>query len=270
MISLALLALISAAPATRGTAPSAPSVPAGWKLIWSDEFDKGDRPDPAKWAYETGFIRNNEAQYYTNRPENCRVSDGVLILEARKEVYAIPGKPPAQYTSASIETFHKQHFKYGRFEARVKIPSARGTWPAVWMLGENIGQAGWPLCGEIDIMEHVGFNPDKIHGTVHTRAYNHVKHTERGATTRISNPAEDFHVYAVEWTPEKVEFFFDGSKYYSFANEHKTVAEWPFDQPHFLKLNLAIGGAWGGQKGIDDTAFPHRMEVDYVRVYEKE
>lgn len=250
-------------PATR------PALPDGYKLVFADEFDQGTRPDPKNWNYELGFIRNNEAQYYTSRPENCRIENGKLILEARKESHPTsPGKAPAQYTSASIETRNQHTWTYGFFEVRAKIPSARGTWPAIWTLGKNIDQVGWPACGEIDLMEHVGYDPNRLHGTIHTAAYNHVKRTQRGASFPIDNPHTDFHTYAIHWTPQSITFFFNDTPYFSFANEGKTPAEWPFDLPQYLKLNLAIGGAWGGIKGIDDTAFPHRFEIDYVRVYQ--
>jgi beta-glucanase (GH16 family) len=268
-LALPLLGLVSAASPEGSPAAVAPP---GYKLVWSDEFNSGTVPDPGKWAYEIGHLRNHEAQYYTSRPENCRIEDGHLILEARREAFVpSPGAKAERITSASIETKGDARWTYGRIEARVKLPVARGTWPAVWMLGDPTDPAykGWPARGEIDIMEHVGFAPDLIHGTVHTKAYNHVIHTAKGATTRIANPAEGFHLYAINWTPEQMDFYFDDAKYFTFKNEHKTPAEWPFDQPEHLKLNLAIGGEWGGQKGIDETAFPLRMEVDYVRVYQK-
>lgn len=237
----------------------------GWKLVWADEFDRDGAPDPAKWSPETGMIRNNEAQYYTDRrPENARVENGCLVLEARKEPFE-----KAAYTSASLTTARSASWTYGRFEVRARIPSGRGLWPAIWMLGTNIATAGWPACGEIDIMENVGFDHDKVHCTVHTKAYNHVKGTQRGASLDVVTPSADFHVYAVDWTPERIVFTFDGREVHHFDNEHKTADEWPFDKPHYLLLNVAVGGGWGGLKGIDDSVFPQRMLVDYVRIYQK-
>ncbi|MFN4242542.1 MAG: family 16 glycosylhydrolase [Tepidisphaerales bacterium] len=249
-----------------------PARPRDYVLVFEDTFDRGDRPDPAHWRFEYGFLRNREAQFYTDRPENVRIENGVLVIEARRERFPTgrtdaDGKPAfAEYTSGSIETRHA--WTYGFIEVRAKIPSGRGTWPAIWTLGSNIREVGWPACGEIDIMEHVGHDPNRLHGTIHTAAYNHAKGTQRGASFPIDQPHTDFHVYAVHWTPDGITFFFNDTPYFHFPNERKTEAEWPFDKPQYLKLNLAIGGVWGGQKGIDDTAFPHRFEIDYVRVYQ--
>jgi beta-glucanase (GH16 family) len=238
----------------------------GWELVWADEFEGSGLPDPSRWTYETGFVRNAEKQYYTKaRPENARVEGGVLVLEARRE----PWEEGAEYTSASVTTSQSAAWTYGRIEVRAKIPTGRGTWPAIWMLGDSIAWNGWPRCGEIDIMEHVGFDPGKIHATVHTAAYNHVKGTQKGAAFEAGNPAADFHVYAAEWTPDEIVFFYDDREIFRFRNEGTGPGTWPFDAPHYLILNVAIGGGWGGQKGIDDSIFPVRMLVDYVRVYQR-
>ncbi len=248
------------------------------KLVWSDEFDKPGLPDPAKWDYEVGFIRNNEQQYYTRaRKENARVEDGMLIIEARKERFPIAaraskkgkGRDFADYTSASLITRGKADWIYGRIEVRAKLPTGRGMWPAIWMLGRNIGQVGWPACGEIDIMENVGFDPDVIHGNIHTKLYNHVRRTNKGSRLTLRNPHQDFHVYAIDWAPDRIDFLVDKTKYFTFKNEGKGPDVWPYDRPQYLILNIAVGGAWGGQKGIDDSIFPQRMYVDYVRVYQK-
>ena len=239
--------------------------PDGWKLVWSDEFEKKGLPDSTKWSYEKGFIRNREAQLYTvERRENCRVEDGRLIIEARKEEYR-----GASYTSASIITKGKASWTYGRFEVRAKVPTGRGTWPAAWMLGTSFGDIDWPLCGEIDIMEFVGYEPDATHSAIHCAKYNYPKGTPKHGKLPGVNPSENFHVYAMEWHPDRIDFFFDGKKHFTFPREDDPEA-WPFDKPHYLLLNLAIGGNWGGLEGIDDSLFPHRYEVDYVRVYEKE
>jgi beta-glucanase (GH16 family) len=237
---------------------------ADWKLSWSDEFDKAGRPDPAKWGYETGFIRNDEAQFYTkDRSENARIEGGKLVIEARKDNFE--NHP---ISSASLHTAGKKEFKYGKFEIRAKLPKGRGTWPAIWMLGTDIGKVGWPKCGELDLMEHVGYDPNKVHFNIHTQAYNHVRKTGKGAAIDFPTP-EDWHVYAMEWYPDHVDFFLDGKKTFSFAKEKDDESVWPFDKPHYLILNLAIGGGWGGQKGVDDGIFPARYEIDYVRYYEK-
>jgi beta-glucanase (GH16 family) len=253
---------------------------AEWKLVWSDDFDKPGQPDPAKWNYEEGFIRNNERQFYTRaRKENARVEKGMLVIEARKEQFKIPasdsrakgkGRDSADYTSASLTTLGKTAWTYGRIEVRAKLPTGRGMWPAIWTLGTNIGQAGWPACGEIDIMENVGFDPDLIHANIHTKSYNHAIHTNKGSRITIAKPYQDFHVYAVEWRPERMDFFVDKTKYFTFENEGKGNDAWPYDKPQYLILNIAVGGGWGGQKGIDDGIFPQRMYVDYVRVYQEE
>ena len=230
-----------------------------WKLVWSDEFDGSGKVDPARWTFEEGYIRNHETQIYTNR--NARRDNGILIIEARREGDKI--------TSSSVTTEGRQSWTYGRFEVRAKLPGGRGTWPAIWMLGVNRKKVGWPACGEIDIMENVGFDPDVIHANIHTKAYNHVEKTGRGAKIVVQEPDTDFHVYAVEWTASKLDFSVDGKKYFSFANEKTGVDVWPFDKPQYLILNLAIGGSWGGQKGVDDSMFPRRFEIDWVRVYQQ-
>ncbi len=253
-----------------------------WKLVWSDEFDKPGLPDPAKWSYETGFIANHEKQFYTrDRNENARVEDGVLIIEARKEKYSSPaprskaagrGKVAAQkadYTSARLTSRGKGEWTYGRIEARAKLPFGRGTWPAIWTLGTNFDRVGWPACGEIDVMEFVGFEPGVVHANVHTRKYNHSVSTGKGDKISVSDASDTFHVYAIEWDAEKIDFFVDKHKYFTFRNEHSGADAWPYDTNQFLILNLAIGGDWGGQKGIDDSIFPQRYLVNYVRVYQK-
>jgi beta-glucanase (GH16 family) len=250
-----------------------------WKLVWADEFEREGAPDPKKWTNEVGFIRNQEAQYYTaGRRENARVENGKLVIEARKERFqnarfeegkSRRGPQFAEYTSASFTTENLAAWKHGRVEVRAKLPQGRGVWPAIWMLGTNHRQVGWPACGEIDIMEYVGFEPDTIHANIHTRKYNHVKKTGKGDRLTVEKPFADFHVYAVEWTGEKIDFFVDARKYFTYSKEEGAgVDAWPFDQPHYLILNLAIGGAWGGQRGIDESIFPARYEIDYVRVYE--
>lgn len=235
-----------------------------WKLAWSDEFATEGLPDAERWSYEDGLIRNQEAQYYTKeRKENARVEDGVLVIESRREDYQ-----KAKYTSASLHTKGKGEWRYVRVEVRAKLPTGRGMWPAIWMLGVNIGTVGWPTCGELDIMENVGFDPDTIHANVHTRAYNHVKRTNKGDKIKVEKPHEDFHVYAMEWFQDRIDFYVDGKRYFSFKNEGTGNDAWPFDKTHYLILNAAIGGSWGGQRGIDDGIFPQRYVIDYVRVYE--
>ncbi|HEY3319430.1 MAG TPA: glycoside hydrolase family 16 protein [Planctomycetota bacterium] len=256
----------------------------GWKLVWADEFDTDGAPDAKKWAYEVGFVRNHELQFYTqDRRENARVENGNLVIEARKEKFKNPkyspdakkddwnkGKEFADYTAASLNTHGIVSWTYGRVEVRAKLPQGKGTWPAIWMLGDCRGKVPWPKCGEIDIMEYVGFDPDGIHTTVHTGAYNHVKKTQKGKRTTIKAPYDDFHVYAIEWTKEAIDFLVDETKVFTFKNEGSGEDAWPFDKPHYLLLNFAVGGAWGAAKGIDESIFPQKYLIDYVRVYEKQ
>ena len=234
------------------------------RLVWSDEFDVPGLPDSTKWSYEEGLVRNREVQYYTKaRPENARVEDGCLVIESRKEPWGKAG-----YTSASLHTCGKASWTYGRIEVRAQLPTGRGMWPAIWLLGVDQSEVHWPTCGEIDIMENVGFDPDRIFANIHTKAYNHVKKTNKGASLVVPKPYEAFHVYAIDWTPERIEFFVDSTRYFTFANEGMGRDAWPFDQAQYLILNTAIGGSWGGEKGIDDSIFPRRFRIDYVRVYQ--
>lgn len=248
------------------TLPIYAEAPAGMKLVWSDEFNKAGALDPTKWGYEKGLVRNAEKQFYTdNRRENARVEDGKLIIEARKE--KMDG---GEFTSASVISKGHGEWTYGRVEVKAKLPAARGSWPAIWMLPTDIGKVGWPLCGEIDIMEHVGHDAGKIHGTLHSGAFNHTKGTQRSGTIQAPTFAKEFHVYAMDWTKDHITIELDGKVYATFdRKEGDKDEQWPFHKPFYLILNLAIGGSWGGQQGIDEAAFPQRMEVDYVRVYQK-
>lgn len=234
-----------------------------WQPIWADEFDAPGLPDPARWTYEYGRVRNNEAQFYTReRLENARVEGGHLVITAVREPWE-----GAAYTSASLTTRGRLEFTYGKVEIRARVPGGRGTWPALWTLGANIGSAGWPLCGEIDILEHVGHTPDRFHFTVHTAAYNHTRGTQRGTGVNVPDPAE-FHDFGILWSPERIEWFLDGRKVFEFRKEGDAPEAWPFTEPQYLLVNLAIGGAWGGQRGIDDTIFPAAFVIDHVRVYQ--
>ncbi len=231
------------------------------KLVWSDEFDYNGPPDPSKWGYEIGYIRNHEMQYYTDDPDNVTVRDGKCYITARLE-------GPDSVTSASINTMKKQDFLYGRIEVRAKIPSALGSWPAIWMLGTNHDSVRWPACGEIDIMEHVGFEPDLVHAHVHTKAYNHLNGDQRGKSISVTDPWTDFHLYAIDWTKEKIDFFYDDSLYFTYQNDGQDDADtWPFSKPQYLLLNLAYGGSWGAVKGVDTTRLPLEFVIDYVRYY---
>jgi beta-glucanase (GH16 family) len=237
------------------------------RLVWSDEFNYTGTPDTAKWTYEIGYIRNQEMQYYTSKPENARVEDGSLVIEARRDS-SIIGKDTVRVTSASLNTSGKQDWTYGRIEVRAKIPSFLGSWPAIWMLGSNIKQVGWPECGETDIMEHVGFMPDTLHFNIHTGAYNHVKGTNKGTKVYMKSPETDYHVYALNWYKDRMDFYVDSSKVFTFRKEADNEDVWPYDNPQYLILNLAVGGSWGGAKGVDLNALPQKFLIDYVRVYQ--
>ncbi len=243
-----------------------------YQLVWSDEFDYEGLPDDNKWSYDIGNgcpnicgWGNNELEYYTeSKLENARVENGHLIIEAHKEQVKYN-----KYSSARLVSKGKGDWTYGKIEVRSKNPSGRGTWPAIWMLPTENVYGGWPRSGEIDIMEHVGYVPDSIYGTVHTLAYNHGIKTQKGGQLAIADSESEFHIYMIEWTEEKIDFYIDEKKYFTFANEEKSSKEWPFDQAFHLILNIAVGGNWGGALGVDDTIWPQRMEVDYVRVYQK-
>ncbi len=234
-------------------------------LVWSDEFDYTGLPSPAKWTCEEGGNGwgNNELQYYTmNRSQNARVENGVLIIEALKESYN--GK---DYTSARLISSGKGDWLYGRFEIRAKVPGGKGTWPAIWMLPTDWAYGNWPASGEIDIMEHVGYDPTHIFGTAHTQLYNGKIGTQKGGSATGSDWETAFHIYAIEWSPLKVDFIVDGTTYYTFNNEG-SWDKWPFDKRFHFILNLAVGGTWGGAQGVESSIFPKRMEIDYVRVYQ--
>lgn len=238
----------------------------GWNLVWSDEFERPGRPDSAKWGYEKGLVRNREKQYYTvDRRENARVEGGHLVLEARHE--EMDG---GEYTSASLTTRGKADWMHGKVEVRAKLPAARGTWPAIWMMPSERGLR-WPLGGEIDIMEHVGHLPGRIHGTLHTEAFHAKTGGSRGGHVMVADWDRAFHVYGMEWSEGRIEMFVDGKPYVAFERKPGDgQPEWPFDRRFYLILNLAVGGGWGGVKGIDAAAFPQRFEIDWVRVYQRQ
>ncbi len=239
----------------------------GWEIVWHDEFNDNGAPDSTKWTYDLGGggWGNNEKQFYTSDSINVRVENGKLVIESQY----YPDNSEIPYTSTRIKTKNHGDWLYGRIEIRAKIPAGRGTWPAIWMLPTDWQYGGWPISGEIDIMEHVGFEPNIIYGTVHTEAYNHIKGTQRGGKKEITTTSEKFHLFAIEWDSEKIDFYIDEQKYFTFNNEHKTYAEWPFDRRFHIIINTAIGGDWGGTQGIDNSIFPVKFFIDYVRVYKR-
>lgn len=237
-----------------------------WKLIWYDEFSQSGLPDSTKWTFDTGGDGwgNDELQFYTNgQLENCCIKNGKLNIVAQKNDIG-----HNKYTSARLVTRHKAEWKYGRIEVRARLPRGKGSWPAIWML-PAISPLKVPEDGEMDIMEEVGFDPCNIHATIHCAAFNQGNKNLKSENIVLLGCNRDFHTYAMEWSSDSVNIFADGLQYFSFVNLHSGRASWPFDVPFYLVLNLAIGGSWGGINGIDDESFPQRMEIDYVRVYQK-
>ena len=235
-----------------------------WKLVWQDEFNVPGQPDASKWNFDIWPARkvNNEDQAYTKRLKNARVEQGKLIIEAHQE--EMEGK---SYSSARLVTRGKASWQYGKIEVRAKLPSGKGTWPAIWMLPTDRRHGAWPHSGEIDIMEHVGYNPSTIYGTVHTGAFNHIQGTQRGDSLVVADAEESYHLYSIIWDEKGIAFFVDQTQYHYFKNEQTDAQAWPFDQPFYLILNLAVGGNWGGKHGVAPDIWPRPMEIDYVRIY---
>ncbi len=241
------------------------------KLVWSDEFATNGLPDSTKWSYDIGRgcpnncgWGNNELQYYTKeRKENARVENGKLIIEAHKEKMG-----DANYSSARLVSKSKGDWKYGRIEIKAKLPAGKGIWPAIWMLPTKWEYGGWPHSGEIDIMENVGYLPDSLFATVHTGSFNHAQGTQVGSSILVKDLSTAFHVYAIDWSADKIIFLLDGKEYHRFVNNKSGSEAWPFDKQFHLLLNVAVGGNWGGKFGVDDAIFSQRMEIDYVRVYQ--
>jgi beta-glucanase (GH16 family) len=259
---------------TATTAPTATPLPTltptpiapldGWKLTWHDEFD-GTEIDRANWTYDLGGggWGNGEMQYYTDRTQNARLENGYLVIEAHQEKYG-----GSYYTSARLKSQGLQEFQYGRLEARLKVPAGKGLWPAFWMLGSNFAQIGWPDCGEIDIMEYIGREPDLIMGTLHGPGYSGALGISKW--NRQTYPiADDFHTFAIEWDEQQISWFYDGVKYHTVKREDVGNRTWAFDQPFFFIINLAVGGTLGGMVS-PQTTFPVQYLVDYVRVYERQ
>jgi beta-glucanase (GH16 family) len=241
---------------------------AGWKLIWSDEFNYNGLPDSSKWSFDVGGKGwgNNEWQYYTGADtNNAVVHDGKLQIIARKS-----NKENNAYTSARLVTKHKGDWLNGKIEIRAKLPAGRGLWPAIWMLPTDNEYGGWPKSGEIDIMENVGFEPDSIFCSIHTQSFNHVIGTQKTRGIKIINPYTSFHLYSIKWSQQKIDFLLDGKVVFSYFNSGNGYKEWPFDKRFHLILNIAVGGNWGGMHGVDDRIFPAKMLVDYVRIYRRE
>ena len=232
-------------------------------LIWSDEFE-GNKLNAENWNFVIGNgcpglcgFGNNELQVYTN--QNHTVENGMLTIKTQYK--------DSVYSSTRIHSQNKQSFQYGYFEVRAKLPTGEGIWPAFWLLGNNIKEVGWPMCGEIDVLEYVGKTPSIIHTSLHTKD-SHGK-TINTKETKINNIEQGFHLYAVDWTPEKMDFYIDHQKVYTFNPIVKNEKTWPFNQPFYILLNVAVGGNFGGPK-VDNQMFPQEFVIDYVRVYKNE
>ena len=281
-IAVSLLLLLASSPAladpkgeTTYSVDLPAARPADAKLVWADEFD-GPAMDRRKWRFDTSRNKlgwwNNELQYYAaGRRENVRVEDGRLVIEARHDDLADP-KPAdwggQRYSSAKLVTQGLADWTYGFFEVRAKLACGRGTWPAIWMMPAD-SKAPWPQGGEIDIMEHVGWDEGAVHGTLHTGKYNHALGKARGGTVKLQDVCGAFHRYQLDWNKDRILIGVDDRAFVRIDNDQPDdVGAWPFDRPQYLILNLAVGG-WGGRQGVDDAAFPARFEVDYVRVYQR-
>ncbi|MEI7813024.1 MAG: glycoside hydrolase family 16 protein [Ignavibacteria bacterium] len=248
----------------------------GWVKVWSDEFNYNGLPDSTKWGYDVGVggydslgdptgWGNNELEYYTFQDlDNARVKDTVLVIEARDEKYGI-----SNYTSARLVSRKKGDWTYGRFEIRAKLPAGRGVWPAVWMLptANTYGNGSWPDNGEIDIMEYVGYDKGKVHASTHCNLYNFDHGNQKTNIITVPDAETAFHVYALEWNKDTIRAFVDSVKYFTVVNDNTGWQAWPFDKDFHLILNVAVGGTWGGAKGVDPYIFPQQMVIDYVRVY---
>ena len=246
------------------------------KLVWSDEFNYAGLPDDRKWSYEEGYVRNGEKQLYVvKNSENSRVENGMLVIEAKKttpkklgflqELFATK---PQLYTSASLTTRNLNSWVYGRVEVRAKVPQGKGVWPAIWLLGLDKEHKGWPAKGEIDIMEYVGYQQNKVHVALHTKMRNHQNKKAVNRQFELNDLDKSFYTYAVEKYPNKINFFVDNELLLSYKKEGNSEAYWPFNNPMYLIINLAIGGSWGGKYGVDDAIFPQKFLIDYVRVYQ--
>ena len=247
--------------------PSASASPKKWQLVWHDEFDGEGIPDPTKWTYAVGGHGwgNKEKQFYTEaREENAGIRDGKLHVTGRKEKWE-----ENDYTSARVISRGLGDFQYGRFEIRAKVPPARGTWSAIWMMPSDwqFSDGGWPDIGEIDIMEHVGHDSGTVHASAHSRDYQWQKGTQKTGILKVPTATEEFHTYVLEWSEARLAAYVDDEMYFEYLNEGEGEGKWPYNKPFYLIMNVAIGGEWVNAHGVDDAALPQSMEVDYVRVF---
>ena len=245
---------------------------AEWKLVWNDEFSEPSI-DLTRWEHEVNAQGggNSELQYYTDRPENSFIRESCLVIQARAETYNGP-EGTREFTSARLRTLNKGDWKYGRFDIRAKLPYSQGLWPAIWMLPSEWVYGGWAASGEIDIMELLGQDPEKVYGTLHYGGtYPNNTHSGSSYTLSEGTFAQDFHLFTLEWDSTEMRWYVDGQHYLTQKNWYSTAAEYPapFDQKFHLLLNVAVGGNWPGNPDLT-TILPQEMVIDYVRVYEKE
>ncbi|MGZ3756376.1 MAG: glycoside hydrolase family 16 protein [Mucilaginibacter sp.] len=246
--------------------PLEPPVDKGWSFestaAWSDEFDYTGSPDSTKWTYDLGGTGwgNNELEYYTKSLNNVSVANGLLTITARKE--SIGGM---NYSSARMVSKGSGNLLYGRIEIKAKLPSGTGTWPAIWMLPNDYVYGNWPNSGEVDIMEMVGYDPNNVHFSAHNQTY--FGGNSKTSTYNIPTSSTEFHLYREDWTPYAIRGYYDNNLVFTYTNNGMGAAFWPYDQKFHLLMNVAVGGNWGGIKGVDNTAFPTTMQVDYVRFY---
>lgn len=241
-----------------------PDTKFGKQLVWRDEFDYSGAPAGNLWDYDLGAggWGNNELQTYTNNRVNSNVANGVLTIKAVKD-------GAGSWSSARLVSRNKGDWTYGYYEVRAKLPVGRGTWPAIWMLPTDRVYGSWPKSGEIDIMEHVGYDQDVIHTTIHTEAYNHMIGTQKVRYARVNGVSTDFHTYGILWEPQKITWYVDGQEFFSVSRAAGDGwAQWPFDQRFHLLLNVAMGGNWGGAMGMDPALTSAAMDIDYVRIYQ--
>lgn len=245
------------------------SFPEGFtKLVFDEEFNYSGAPDTTKWSFEEGYIRNGEMQYYTDGL-NVWCSDSTLVIESRLDNSLIDGDT-IPVTSGSVTTFGKAAWKECFVEVRAKMPSFRGSWPAIWMMPSESRYGKWPQSGEIDILEHVGHEPDRIHFSAHSERYNHMRSQQTTGSIEAPEVTDGFHIYGLKRTEDTIVWYYDGKEVFKLEKEKGADwTSWPFDADFYLILNLAVGGSWGGQKGVDLTALPAQFEIDYVRVFEK-
>lgn len=237
-----------------------------WKIVWSDEFNYNGAPDPTKWSCLTGDLKwNNDKQFYT-KSANTEVKGGNLVVTAKKEDYE-----NNKYTSALLRTIDNGDWLYGKIEIRAKLPTGTGIWPAIWLkpTDEVYGRYDF-ASGEIDIMEHVGYEKNTVHSTVHTNKRNMNNGLGISSAAEVKNISNEFHTYSIEWLKDKIDFFVDGNKHFTYEKIADDPTEWPFDQRFYLILNISVGGRWGGDKGIDNSIFPQKMVIDWIRVYQKD